>query len=122
MFMKRLIKVEKRRAAPAVQNLAIKKGQRHRHKSMSAARIRPPLGAARCGAATLAVRPCAPRSAVQGGAIAVHTFRRSKRRNSGAPIVKKNAKKEEQLALLFKFLHWVFGFLMWDLIEALVTP
>ena len=52
----------------------------------------------------------------------MHTFRRSKRRNSGAPIVKKNAKKEEQLALLFKFLHWVFGFLMWDLIEAWVTP
>ena len=102
-MIKHLIKVEKRRAAPAVQNLAIKKGQRHRHKSMSAARIRPPLGAARCGAATLAVRPCAPRSAVQGGAIAVHTFRRSKRRNSGAPIVKKNAKKEEQMGAALNF-------------------
>ena len=72
MFMKRLIKVEKRRAAPAVQKLAIKKG-RDIDKSQC---LLPGYGA---------LRP-----AVYITAIAVH------------PLSKKNAKKEEQLALLFK--------------------
>ena len=77
MFMKRLIKVEKRRAAPAVQKFAIKKGQRNRQKSMPAARLW-----------------CT-------------SSRRLYNSNSGAPIVKKKAKKEEQLALLFKL--YAFG-------------
>ena len=41
----------------------------------------------------------------------MHTFRRSKRRNSGAPIVKKNAKKEEQMGAtlqIFALGFWFF--------------